>query len=373
MLTPLYHVILFIAMGIPLVLYRALKRPLGLDHFSRPLYLDERWRKPKTMEDYRTMMCIENEKYLRERDYNIDHLNWHFHLRRGALLLVSTLVAYAVLLLVMNELTAAAAAAAVSSVSTEAAVVAAPHTDGGVDEEVTGLVPCLSVAATGEAATRLPSDYCTVARDEWWRETGAAVPRDRHYFVDATGRLYFTGRVPPRRNLLFPDESFGRSAVALVREDLLVPLLDDLYERRGVRCVCPLFLGLRDNVSFLFRRDTWTVLYDPVVWRNTTEATLVRSRVDYATPWQHYSGDNVHHSHIVVEFSSVAAFRFDNLNERKSRTLLTGYQTLALRTQNRSALHHIETVERLRLQLSGDDAVCFTHCQRLLVADLASS
>ena len=202
------------------------------------------------------------------------------------------------------------------------------------------------------------------------------VPRDplwRSHYVDEAGERYFT--------LHTLSEPLA-SGISLVSERRLLETLTSIHRTEATRCLCPLHLGIVDNVSFhLFDMATdnstrWHIMHDPWLVRNTTGANLVLTTVTY-TPGSSLTAFAItgvtheHYESFTVEFSE-ATLRLDDV----ARATLTGYNnrlheyhTTTKRRQDKEMfiLQRVERkfVDRVRLKLSGEAATCFIYCQRL--------
>lgn len=202
------------------------------------------------------------------------------------------------------------------------------------------------------------------------------VPRDplwRGHYVDEAGDRYFT---------LHTLREPLASGITLVSERRLVETLTSIHRTEATRCLCPLHLGIVDNVSFhLFDSSAdnstrWHIMHDPWLVRNTSGASLVHTTVAH-TPGSSLmafvttpGATHEHYESFTVEFSE-STLRLDDV----ARATLTGYNnrlheyyTGKMRQEKEMfILHRVERkfVDRVRLKLSGEAAACFIYCQRL--------
>jgi len=207
-------------------------------------------------------------------------------------------------------------------------------------------------------------------------------PAWRRYFVDESGEYYFTQHLLESQSYE-GEEGHLHSVVTLVRESQLTRHLTQLHLKEGVKCICPAFLGILDNVSFHLyptnydNEKRWLIMHDPVLYRNSSDARLVMTTPIFPTtsPFAAFSpsgGPHTHYETFMVEFSA-PNFKFDDAHKNQSRATLTEYNNRLYehyggRGRKMFILQQLsreKSVDRLRLQLSGEDASCFIFCQRL--------
>jgi hypothetical protein len=230
------------------------------------------------------------------------------------------------------------------------------------------------------------SEWETPVRDGFRYSIKFLANRDpswRRFFVDESGEYYY-----PQHLLVDVGSSpaLMHSGVTLVREGHLTRQLTELHLREGAKCICPAFLGILDNVSFHLyhtnydKEKRWLIMHDPVLYRNSSDARLVLTTPLYGanSPFSAFSGPSqqAHYETFLVEFSA-PNFQFDDAHRNQSRATLTGYNNRLYEHYCERGLHwgrkmfilqqlnREKSVDRLRLQLSGEDASCFIYCQRL--------
>jgi hypothetical protein len=248
--------------------------------------------------------------------------------------------------------------------------------------------------------------YCVARRGQLWRladytdvdytaavfasKTLPSPPLD-YYFTDVEQHVYRVYRT------LSKGDTQPRAK--LVRMDTLREWLESLRLHQQVQCVCPVFLGIVDNVTFLYDAATaqWLAMREPVVVRNETRGNQVASTLVYeavrfsANPlyrnYKHYVDDvmrgNSHLRHYASydvsywsdgyssEAAAAAAAAVGAQYEMYDRRLLE-YDTVerclsADDARDRSillVLHRVHGERERRVRhLSGEQAICFNFCQ----------
>ncbi len=149
-----------------------------------------------------------------------------------------------------------------------------------------------------------------------------------------------------------------------------------ITEHNNHACICPLYLNIVSNVSFLFdtSEEKWIIMSQPTVSRNNTFAELVASTIVNNNKnslfytrhkhWHTYAHKNtselIHYDSFVVEYTAVDSLDTNDLLIQKDSVL----------AQN--GLEHLKMVHsvapntyRKQIALSGSDAICFTYCQSM--------
>lgn len=179
-------------------------------------------------------------------------------------------------------------------------------------------------------------------------------------------------------------------------EQELIPLLTYIHHEELSRgavtqhpCLCPLFLNIVANVSFLFdtSEQRWVVMAQPVLVKNNSFADLVASTVSSNekslfykahTYWQRYmsgSGEMIHYDSFVVEYTEPSMqllgemgldlrqelSQLDNLNKK----LKDGeFDKASLFYRPNEAATAVQ-LQRKKMHVSGNDAACFIYCDTL--------
>jgi hypothetical protein len=178
-------------------------------------------------------------------------------------------------------------------------------------------------------------------------------------------------------------------------EEHYLPLLANLqqqHEEGGTSvCICPIFLNLVGPFHFFFDSTQWHILYEPTIYRNSSLANLVASRLRYKEKTLMYernkkvrahllnmSDELIHFDTFVVEYTDLLSHgvRLQEEEEEEDETI----SSLTMLNQKVSAYYVIERatatpvtifeksateLERKRVSLTGNDAVCFIYCDNI--------
>lgn len=144
---------------------------------------------------------------------------------------------------------------------------------------------------------REPGSYCVTQTGRLWRggtDSRLAYPQgldtitgERDYYTDAANRLYY------------PVSTVSQGE-ALLTAETLVSHLESLRLGESVACVCPVFLGILDNMTLLYdyALRQWLVMLAPAIEKNNTVTPLIESTLEYTNK----SGSLHHNYHqFVVE------------------------------------------------------------------------
>lgn len=196
-----------------------------------------------------------------------------------------------------------------------------------------------------------------------------------HYFIDQYEDVYFTKWGTKR-------DSDGNVVLGgnMIKETHLVRTLTRLREKEGERCICPAFLGIMDNMSFIYYHDTkeWIIMNEPLLGEPTTGARLVNTRVKYPdnSAFKQFlpplAANNEHYDSFSVSFNS-PSFQFDSNDVRPLATFnhkLLHYDTVEMKRDEQTQfilrrLDRESEMRRISIKLKGDEAICFIFCQRL--------
>lgn len=165
------------------------------------------------------------------------------------------------------------------------------------------------------------------------------------------------------QRLLYPLEFLGGIVQYVSVENELIPLLMhlDKEERKATGtkkhpCICPLFLNMPGNLSFLYdtSQQEWVVMIRPAIYRNNSFAELVLSSVNYnaqslffSSPY-HISDELIHYDSFVVEYT-------DSVQEMAP----------AKNLEEASLFTKVSSLDRKQMHIFGDDAVCFVYCDTI--------
>jgi hypothetical protein len=189
-------------------------------------------------------------------------------------------------------------------------------------------------------------------------------------------------------------ESISLKRYVRVKEDI-VPLLTHLQRQQLALhptteatslCVCPLFLNLVANVSFLFdtSEQRWLVMAQPTIHRNNSFAELVASSVSYNEKslfykrhlqWQKYVGkaDLIHYDSFVIEYIEPVDELLDTMTNMPTEV----FSTLSSLNQKLEETHLTTArlfyrlkesevqAQRKKVHVSGSDAICFIYCDTM--------
>ena len=162
--------------------------------------------------------------------------------------------------------------------------------------------------------------------------------KKRDYKVDPEGSISFSEIVLMKEG----EEVFLKREY--IRESVLISLLREVEREEGEDCVCPVFLGIRGNLSFIhYQEKEWIILFDPSISHHPKDAVIIKKRV-------HYSEQS----------------RFNGfLQEPHRRDLYRQYDrfTVAFDSLSLGGGEQGLEVKRISLPLEGRDAICFTFCQ----------
>lgn len=175
-------------------------------------------------------------------------------------------------------------------------------------------------------------------------------------------------------------------------EDIL-PILTHLHKQETALnsavtsspCICPLFLNIVANVSFLFEasEQRWLVMAQPVIHRNNSFAELVASSVSYSekslfhkrhSQWHDYVGraDLIHYDSFVIEYTEPSNDLIDTLSippEMTSQLSALNEKLYASEFTKASLLYRANEAEiqaqRKKVHVSGSDAICFIYCDTM--------
>lgn len=138
--------------------------------------------------------------------------------------------------------------------------------------------------------------------------------------------------------LRHPQEGVILTRRMILQSEVLL-VLQKIQGEEGEDCICPVFLGIRGNLSFLFYNEKeWIIMYDPFVSWHPRDARLIKRRT------------------LFKEDSKFNGF----LQEPHRRDLYQQYDRFTVTFNSPSRQ---EGMQRISLPLGGKEAVCFTFCQ----------
>lgn len=185
----------------------------------------------------------------------------------------------------------------------------------------------------------------------WDRDT---VVRDGYLYKIENIPLYLKAENQKREFLQNEEEGISFKEVVLLRlpsegvvltrrwilQSEVLSVLRQIYESEKEDCICPVFLGLTGNLSFLlYQEKEWIIMYDPFISWHPRDAQLVKRRI------------------VFREESKFNGF----LEELHRRELYQQYDKFTVTFYSPSNTGNIR--QRISLPLQGREAVCFTFCQ----------
>lgn len=197
-----------------------------------------------------------------------------------------------------------------------------------------------------------------------------------YYLIDKWGSIYF-----------YPGEPNQIDFLVNTLESIR---LDEEEKRNlhGYMCICPAFLGIRQNISFFYNtnEERWIIMLYPVIIRENILAGRVSSTVRY-----HYNSnlfsvnEDLHrrynnnddsvdaidsgnkHPLIDLEHSSSFVVEYEDLPDQSSVSdLLKEMDNKMISVNPRPLiLERVTRFEKKRQQMIGDQAICFIYCNKV--------
>lgn len=152
----------------------------------------------------------------------------------------------------------------------------------------------------------------------------------------------------------------------IVSESLFLGQLDEIERVEGEKCICPFFIGIHDNISFIhYRNREWILMSEPSINRVPSDAKLVKTRI-YFKKNSLFGGfisplDRTrlfeHYDRFEVSFNSLSY----RVREREMDSLIE----LNRGMRETFIFYKIppENTRRISLLLEGESAICFIFCQ----------
>lgn len=181
------------------------------------------------------------------------------------------------------------------------------------------------------------------------------------YFIDQYGQYHQSLFMMSRGE---EDEIVMRREI--VAESFFISHLDEIEKREGEKCICPTFLGVYDNISFIhYKGREWIMMNEPSLGRVPSDAKLIKTRIyfsknslfhEFVSPldrtrlFEHYDKFEVTFSSLSYRMSGEEMNHLVELNRGKGETFIF-YKIPGQYTR------------RITLLLEGDSAICFTFCQ----------
>lgn len=190
----------------------------------------------------------------------------------------------------------------------------------------------------GETQQECKWDRNTMVRDSYLYKVESLplslVKEKREFLQNGEEGVSFEETVflrPPLSGVILTRRMILQSEVLLV--------LQMIQEEEGEDCICPVFLGIRGNLSFLFYNEKeWIIMYDPFISWHPRDARLIKRRT------------------LFKEDSKFNGF----LQEPHRRDLYQQYDRFTVTFNSPSGE---VGMQRISLPLGGREAVCFTFCQ----------
>lgn len=187
----------------------------------------------------------------------------------------------------------------------------------------------------------------------------------------------------------------NRSSAVLFSEDALFTLLETLRAEDERVCMCPVFFGILDNCHFYYEThlQQWRLLLSPQIYRNNSFSDQILSNVQYRAESPFYSGnrnllaslppeergDALHYESFTIVYEKALVSTpnetllhelAQHVSQRRRNRYSDEERSLDLifyRQRILPAETPMETnsASQRRLQLTGEEAICFVHCQRL--------
>ena len=250
---------------------------------------------------------------------------------------------------------------------------------------------CLELAMVDRIERHsLPSPlplYCSVKTHHLRREV------DYHLSYQHIPSVSSDMLVSAARSLAFNDIEGNKhrlyatlDGMKLINMENLVTLLDMLRLEHRIECICPVFLGLLVNQTFIYDRTSggWLLMHQAFVYRNGTVSQLVKPDIEYD---KHLLYPNyrafvsavlrdekpIHHHTVYVTYThlstndAIAAVDDNNLKEYNrqliSRDIIEGVLRMSDPNDRTVPFRVVEEVASQKsLLLSSDDAACYHFC-----------
>lgn len=145
-----------------------------------------------------------------------------------------------------------------------------------------------------------------------------------------------------------------------LREPDLIHQLEEEERGDNNTCICPIFMGIIGNVTFLRHNDEWLIMHQPFIYRNNTMSHMRESSIVYHPHNRLYRNYN----------SFVSGPMRSSAKQRHYETLYVEYTSLEGETlyndnkTKRALLFNIEPTGKTqkRITLTLRDAICFHFC-----------
>lgn len=134
-------------------------------------------------------------------------------------------------------------------------------------------------------------------------------------------------------------------------------------------CVCPIFMGITANVTFMrLRQDEWLVMHRPFVYRNNTLSNLIESSIRYHKESPYYGNyarfmesvmpvvKQIHYETLYVEYT-----KFGSTSSGMADGAACSTETVAATHSRMFTTHKVHAIQQT-ITLSHADAICFHFC-----------
>jgi hypothetical protein len=216
------------------------------------------------------------------------------------------------------------------------------------------------------------SVYCHYTK-QWIGPIDEKIRKRNAYFIDEYEDIYFV------KNVVKYQENQIVMGDDVIKEAQLIRVLTQLREKEGERCICPSFVGIRDNMSFIYYPDTteWIIMNEPVLGEKMPNARLVNTLIKYPEnsifkKYTQLSTKNEHYDSFSVSFNS-PSFQFDSNDVRpliSYNQKILRHDTIEMKytEQKQFILRRLDSekdMKRITIKLKGEEAMCFIHCQQI--------
>ncbi len=227
------------------------------------------------------------------------------------------------------------------------------------------LNPILSLAYTKCNPLNHHSDLssCVIMPNQIWREID--------YHIDYRG-LYVHKKMKDISSQRYRDVDSGThfrvyhmidNTFRWIRH---VDMIRQLHDYKNNTCVCPVFMGLRENMTFLVLGEDkqLVIMYKPFVYRNNTLSNRIQSSLLYHKHSPFYdnyesfmsntvprmSSEQIHYETLYVEYTEI-------IDDYKDCDITPGSDQIMFDIEREP-----QSSEQKRITLTKKDAICFYFC-----------
>lgn len=101
------------------------------------------------------------------------------------------------------------------------------------------------------------------------------VDKNDIYYTDYENKIYYTYNIIDKNDRIVKPN--------FIERELLLDELDLLRTKHNLSCICPVFLGIVDNVTFLYNTDSksWIIMNKPYIYSNNILSNKIESSLVY--------------------------------------------------------------------------------------------